>query len=171
MIIGTQTLTHYMILLQLQILQNNSKIFQPILDMSGLPHQVLSSAKDFISLFQSRVSWARTMIADPPKESDEEYAKLMYFEMIKSIVSGVVFGNSELSVQASTGHSNRPVSPFDLEKRKQGLDWTFLGDTMTGFARLDNVKNLLTDVFDKGIEGDYIGKILLFADCLHDCNV
>ena len=37
-----------------------------------------------------------------------------------------------------------------------GRDWTYAGDTMTGWARLDNIYNLLTDVIKNDIKGDYI---------------
>ena len=79
----------------------------------------------------------------------------MYFEMIKNHVSALVFNNAELSVAATLGR--KPVLvPLRPAKRKRGLDWTFVGDTMTGEMRLDNVKNLILDVVKKNVKGDYI---------------
>ena len=36
-----------------------------------------------------------------------------------------------------------------------GTDWPYLGDTMTGSARLDNVHSLLKDAIDNKIAGGY----------------
>ena len=130
--------------------------------MKDLDPQVLSPASEFIPLFKSRVNWVNTMVSNPPEQSGEEYAKLMYIEMMKSIVSGVVFGNKERSVTPSLGGRKKNAGEFDVEKRKGGSDWAYLGDTMTGFARLDNVRDLLMSVIEKKIEGGYIGK-----DCQH----
>lgn len=82
----------------------------------------------------------------------------MYIDMIKSIVSGVVFGEREKSVQPALGQQKNNAYTFNVEKRKQGLDWAYIGDTMTGFARLDNVRDLLTHVIKDNIQGGYIGK-------------
>ena len=46
--------------------------------------------------------------------------------------------------------------PLNIERRKGGLDWTYLGVTMTGMARLNNVEALLTDVLTRNVPGDYI---------------
>merc|ERR1719445_554869 len=80
----------------------------------------------------------------------------MYLEMMKSFVSGTAFNEAELSVVPSLNYNTLQTKPFDKKLRKGGDDWTFLGDTMTGWARIDNVNKLLTDVVQKGILGDYI---------------
>ena len=138
--------------------------------MEGLETQVLSSAENFISMFAKRASWVNTMISNPPEEEDEEYAKLMYIDMIKSIVSGVVFGEREKSVQPALGQQKNNAYTFNVEKRKQGLDWAYIGDTMTGFARLDNVRDLLTHVIKDNIQGGYIGKYTVNFWCYIRCN-
>lgn len=136
----------------------HSKIFQPIFDTREMDDQVLTSAEVFISVFAKRVSWVNMMIAHPPKESEQEYAKLMYIEMIKSIVSGIVFGDTERSIATQLGPKQKELHAFDVDTRKLGKDWTYLGDTMTGFARLDNVRDLLLDVLKNNIKGGYIGE-------------
>jgi len=102
------------------------KIFQPIFDMKEMDDQVLTSAEVFVSVFAKRVSWVNTMIAHPPKEAEEEYAKLMYIEMIKSIVSGIVFGDTERSITTQLGPKKKELHVFDADTRKLGKDWTFL---------------------------------------------
>jgi hypothetical protein len=81
-------------------------------------------------------------------------ARAAYLEAIKMHTSGFVYGSEERSVMPS--YSTVSLSPLDAAKRATGLDWTYLGVTMTGRARLDNVKLLLEDVFLNSIPGDYI---------------
>ena len=137
--------------------------------MDGLDIQVLSSANDFISLFTKRLSGVNTMVANTPEEEGVEYAKLMYLEMIKSMVSGVVFGEREMSVHGYPGPHKKKVDPLNVEERKMGQDWAYVGDTMTGYARLDNVRDLITRVIDDNIQGGYIGKnIMLYIAAVRD---
>ncbi len=46
--------------------------------------------------------------------------------------------------------------PLDIDLRKGGLDWTYLGDTMTGSLRLNSLKKLLHDIIQNEISGDFI---------------
>eukprot|EP00977_Amphora_coffeiformis_P003755 scaffold744_cov162-Amphora_coffeaeformis.AAC.1 len=48
--------------------------------------------------------------------------------------------------------------PININMRKIGNDWAYVGDTMTGWARLDNVASLIRKVVDEKnpIPGDYI---------------
>lgn len=48
------------------------------------------------------------------------------------------------------------LQPLEVERRKTGMDWTYLGETMTGMARLDNVEALVNDVLARKVPGDYI---------------
>jgi len=78
---------------------------------------------------------------------------------MKSFVSAasVVFNNAELSTNPSLlGTLPKATRDFNLNKRMGNQDWTYAGDTMTGWARLDNIYNLLTDVIKNDIKGDYI---------------
>ena len=138
--------------------------------MEGLDTQVFSPAEDFISLFTKRLGWINPMLSDPPKEDDEEYAKLMYIAMIKSMVSGLVFGEREMTVVGKVGPEKKKSSTVDIEKRKRGGDWTYLGDTMTGLDRLDNVRDIITRVIKDNIPGDYIGEDTSLLSCCIRCN-
>lgn len=130
--------------------------------MKDLDPPLFSSANDFIRLFKNRLSWVNTMVQNPPEESDELYAKLMYIDMMKSVVSGTIFGERERSISARLGSGKKIANPFNIEQRKKGLDFAYLGDTMTGYARLDNVRDLLTDVMENNVEGGYIGEELTY---------
>ena len=78
----------------------------------------------------------------------------MCLEMIKSFVSGNVFNEAEMSV-TPTLRQSQPTLDFDQDAREIGLDWTYAGDTMTGWERLDNACDLLKDVIDKKVNGVY----------------
>ena len=121
-------------------IEHCSQIFQPLYDMDDLEKQLLSSADEFIAAFSKRVSWVNTMVSNPPEGGTEDYARSMYIEMIKSFVSALVFGDKEMSVHGYVGPGKKNLVPFSQSERNIGADWAYLGDTMTGFARLNNVK-------------------------------
>ena len=105
-----------------------------------------------------RFDWLDTITEEGQnKLSSLERARSAYVEMIKCMVSGTVYLGSELSIKPALGVPRVQVlGPLDTTLRQNGDDWTYLGDTMTGWARIDNVHKLLKDVFDHNIPGDYI---------------
>jgi hypothetical protein len=108
--------------------------------------------KSVISRLEERFMWLDQITNNiDNKISSNERGRMAYLEMMKSMVSGVVFLESELAV----GLDSKPAH-MDLNNRKQGLDWAYLGDTMTGWIRLDNVRTLLTDIVMRNVTGDYI---------------
>ena len=96
------------------------------------------------------------MLTNKPDESDEEYARLMYLEMMKSVVSAMIYGDKEKSVSVGVGRDRQTLGEFKEAHRKGGADWPYLADTMTGIARLNNVRDLLMDVMKNGVKGGYI---------------
>ena len=117
-------------------------IFQPIYDMnpSHLSAPILSRPQTLLDNFEDRVSWVNTMISNPPQESNSEYAKIMYLEMMRMFLSGLVFDNAEGSVSAAISQSKSGLNvPYNKDLRATGKDWTYLGDTMAGTMRLNNV--------------------------------
>eukprot|EP00804_Cyclotella_cryptica_P026712 CCRYP_007948-RA/>CCRYP_007948-RA protein AED:0.18 eAED:0.09 QI:0/0/0.25/1/1/1/4/165/291 len=102
--------------------------------MDDLDKQLLSSADQFISAFSKRVNWVSTMVSNPP-EDNEDYARSMYIEMIKSFVSALVFGEKEMSVHGYVGSGLKNLVPLSQAERNIGADWTYLGDTMTGIVQ------------------------------------
>jgi hypothetical protein len=128
------------------------EIFQPL--QSSLAPPLFAPAKEFISYFEDRVKWVNTLVQRKDVQTSvQEYATNMYLETIKSYVTAVVFNDAEKTVQPGKQIS---LGPLNKEYRKNGNDWTYLGDTMTGWARIDNVRDLLHDVFKNNVIGDYI---------------
>eukprot|EP00537_Pseudo-nitzschia_pungens_P000053 CAMPEP_0172370636 /NCGR_PEP_ID=MMETSP1060-20121228/38711_1 /TAXON_ID=37318 /ORGANISM="Pseudo-nitzschia pungens, Strain cf. cingulata" /LENGTH=336 /DNA_ID=CAMNT_0013095965 /DNA_START=268 /DNA_END=1281 /DNA_ORIENTATION=+ len=135
------------------------EIFHPLYDMDDekKTSELLSDPTAFISSFEERTSWATSMTQGASHEMDpHDRAILMYLEMMKGLLSGTAFGRAELTVYPQAGQVKLKTHPLNIENRKNGLDFTFLGDTMTGWARLDNVYDLLRNVTRNNIKGDYI---------------
>ncbi|KAL3770007.1 hypothetical protein ACHAWO_013383 [Cyclotella atomus] len=61
---------------------------------------------------------------NPPMDNDEDYARLMYLEVIKSMVSATVFGNKEQSVMPKLNTTSLQSKPLDKSLREAGKDWT-----------------------------------------------
>jgi len=123
--------------------------------------QLFDSPKKFISYFEKHIVWANQNVENQDKltgkMSPREHASFAYIQLMKSMVSGIVFNNAEISISPVNLKPKIQVgSTLNAEVRKLGKDWTFMGDTMTGIERLDNVYYLLSNVISKKIPGDYI---------------
>jgi hypothetical protein len=134
-------------------------IFQPLYDLpeSVLGKQLLAPPEDFLSFFEARLEWLDTITIKIASSSLQDRARFAYLEMFKSHLTGSVFNSAEHGV---VPRRNKPKASlrevFDLESRKFGKDWTYLGDTMTGWARIKNVADLLKDVIENQVPGDYM---------------
>ena len=134
-------------------------IFQPLYDMSDDKKDtpIMAPLAQVIQTFEDRIKWVDTMVSKKALNdiTQRDHAKLMYVETIKNFVSGVVYGKAELS---TTPRLSGTLNAFALnnERRAGGKDWAYAGDTMTGLKRLDNVYELLKQVTNNGIKGDYI---------------
>jgi hypothetical protein len=148
------------------------EIKQPLYDRDPaqsppiLEGPLLAPAENFISYFQNRIDWVNSLIDDQDKalidvddygvSNQFTHAQHMYLEMIKSFVSATVFNEAEKSVLPRTSVPKNRVVKFDHSKRETGNDWTYSGDTMTEWKRLDNIAELLKKVTKEKIPGDYI---------------
>mmetsp|Transcript_15835 Transcript_15835/g.36322 ORF Transcript_15835/g.36322 Transcript_15835/m.36322 type:complete len:336 (+) Transcript_15835:205-1212(+) len=131
-------------------------LFQPFYDVekSKLGPSLFASPEEFLSTFGKRVEWLDKIYPSEAEQLSIHRAQKMYFEMLKSSVTATVFNGAEK--QVVPGLKQIPLMPFHLESRKAGGDWTYLGDTMTGWKRIDNVWELLKNVVNEDIPGDYI---------------
>jgi O-methyltransferase len=137
------------------------EIFQPLLHMDESKKNpiLLASPHAFLATFEERITWVDSMVKKTNidgVQNAKDHAILMYLEMIKSFVSASSFNRAELSVKPMLSKKVHPTTPFNKDKRMKGDDWTYSGDTMTGWDRIDNVYNLLKDVIKNDIKGDYI---------------
>mmetsp|Transcript_8541 Transcript_8541/g.16335 ORF Transcript_8541/g.16335 Transcript_8541/m.16335 type:complete len:391 (-) Transcript_8541:30-1202(-) len=112
-----------------------------------------------IERLKKRYDWLDTITENVPgmQTSSLDRARVAYLEMIKSMTTGSVFLDAEVSILPEiTMPRAKTMGPLNLTRRVSGDDWTYLGDTMTGWKRIDNVHALLKDVIQRNIPGDYI---------------
>ncbi|KAM3567280.1 hypothetical protein VYU27_010571 [Nannochloropsis oceanica] len=132
-------------------------ILRPWYDMSiqwiGV-QQLLASPEDWVERLISRLQWLDPLTSGYDDRPQSVRARAAYLEVIKMHTSGLVYGCEERSAMPSG--TTVLLGTTDPAKRGSGLDWTYLGNTMTGGARLNNLESLLEDVFLQGIPGDYI---------------
>ncbi len=138
-------------------------ISQPLYDMDSTASkdpQLIASPESFVSAFESYLNWVNPMVRNADevtnKMTSKEHALFAYFEMMKSFVSASAYNDAELSVGPRLGQKQVNANKLKVDLRKKGNDWTYMGATMTGWARLDNIRNLLQDVIKNNIKGDYI---------------
>ena len=67
-----------------------------------------------------------------PAGGDDEFARSVYLEMIKSFVSATVYGDTEKRLGPALYTPKFSIKPLDPEPCEGGMDWTYLGETMTG---------------------------------------
>ena len=132
------------------------EIFQPLYDRNITVPALIESPNQFVPFFERRSIYIdKVLERKRTKEQIKAEAVEIYLELIISIVSATAFGSQEKSIIPKL-REKRAVVEFDHAKRLKGDDWTYLGDTMTGVVRLNNVRNLLYDVLHNDIDGDYI---------------
>ena len=140
-------------------------IFQPFYEMneSKKDTPIMASPADVIKTLQDRILWVDTMVSTQKVRKgmiQRDHAKLMYVETIKHFVSGLVYGDAELSIPPILGEAPVSITTLNIDKQNKGNNWTYAGDTMTGELRLNNVYNLLKDVTSNSIKGDYIETVV-----------
>jgi len=135
------------------------ELFQPIYDMevAKLGPILFSPTKQFLASFEERIKWVQSIvprdISTKRDMSIEDRTREMYLEFMKSMLTATVYNDAELSVAPGVYHFAKNFNPG---LRGAGRDWTYLGDTMTGSARIKNLGDLLVDVVKRKIPGDYI---------------
>jgi len=91
--------------------------------------------------------------------------------LVEMAVTGSLFDEAGQCVSQSPGGCSE-TKPYEKALRNEGLDWPVVGHTMVGHERIKNVKNLLVDVINKNIPGDFVelgvwrGGVCIFARCL-----
>ena len=134
-------------------------IFQPLYDIpdKALGKELLAPPEDFLRFYKSRLEWLDTITVKNSDSSLQDRARFTYLEMLKSHLTGTVFNDAEHSVGVGLRQPKNSLGKkFNFAQREQGLDWTYLGDTMTGWARIKNVADLLKKVIVNEVPGDYI---------------
>ena len=131
-------------------------IFCPHLEINvSMSPQLLSSPEIWITNIEGRLTWLDTIVHNDDRPIKERSVNT-YIEFLHQYVSGLSYGKEEKTVGPSLTNDLRQTTSLNLAKRAKGGDWTYLGDTMTGNARLDNVRDLILDVVKNDVPGDYV---------------
>lgn len=138
-------------------------IFRPFCetDSVGVSHsffgkELLNPLETWMEQLSFRFRWVDPLISSdtrPNETTITECARDAYLEVLRMHVSALIYGNSEKQVVPSKQPN---LHPLDLGSREKGNDWTYLGYTMTGIARLINLHDLLQDAFQNKVKGDYM---------------
>lgn len=122
-------------------------------DVEKSSPKLFSAPEEWLHNLAEHLDYLDSVVQKNDDRSIVERSRAVYLEALKNLVSGIVWGKEEVSV---TPRKQLRITPLDIQKRKGGNDWTYLGYTMTGFDRLDNVMQLLQDIADNEVVGDYI---------------
>jgi len=143
----------------------NHYISQPLYDMDSTARkdpQLIASPETFVSTFENYLNWVNPMVQNADEITNNmasnEHALFAYLEMMKSLLSATAYNAAELSVKPAThqGAAGLHAGKMNKNTREGGGDWTYMGATMIGWKRLDNIRNLLQDVIKNNVKGDYI---------------
>lgn len=85
-----------------------------------------------------------------------ERSKSAYLQALQLFVSGLLYGTEEKTIGARLGTEKLNIYDYTEQFRTEGLDWTYLGTTMTGLIRINNVKGLIQKVILNNVPGDYL---------------
>lgn len=129
-------------------------IWQPLYEKTAIePPVVLAEPEVWIPHLQKRFEWLDRISVGNQERTTLKRAEEAYLEVLKLHVSGLIFGKEERSL----GTEAKPkTKPLNTKSREGGRDFPYIGVTMTGKERLDNVRTLIQDVVARGIPGDYI---------------
>ena len=94
------------------------------------------------------------MLTDPVDAVQK--ARDSYLQVLSSFVTGMIYGNAEKAVGPGLQISKHKLNDMLVANREAGLDWAYLGVTMTGKKRIETIEKVLTDIFHQKIPGDII---------------
>lgn len=88
-----------------------------------------------------------------------------YLELLKKTLTGFLFDESAWQVKERIVLDGRQLTlppevcvvhrvPFDVERRTNGRDWPFVGYTMVGLKRLDNIQRCIETIVETNVPGD-----------------
>jgi len=133
-------------------------VFRPARCDRNNDQPLISDPEIWISTLEQKISWLDGLIRrfEGDESSGLERARYAYLEALKKICSGTVYGKAEASVSPATISGRQSLNPFNEAVREGGEDWTYLGTTMIGIKRLENIELLLKSVVNNKIPGDFI---------------
>jgi hypothetical protein len=92
-------------------------------------------------------------VSDEKKRDVKLRARKAYLEMLAGLLRGVSFGKEERTV---LGDGSYRAIPLNHTMRDDGEDSPYLGVTMVGIKRLENIEELVIATIEKEIPGGYM---------------
>jgi len=108
----------------------------------------------FSDNIKKRVNEINNLLTDPVDAVQK--ARDSYLQVLSSFVTGMIYGNAEKAVGPGLQISKHKLNDMLVANREAGLDWAYLGVTMTGKKRIETIEKVLTDIFQKKVPGDII---------------
>lgn len=97
-------------------------------------------------------------------------ARELYLQLMKNVLTNTIYEDVPLSFEAVPLLRGLQVpTGYDVERRREGLDWPSVAHTMVGMKRLDNLQRCLEQVERERVPGDFIetgvwrGGVCIFA--------
>lgn len=134
----------------------NYHIFHPYEEYKDKPKLIASPNKwidSYLDFFH---------YIDPKTKNEDSFgsprvrAENAYLEMLQNFLLGYSFEGVDKSIDGKPGNKPVPLGDFHLKRRENGMDWPWLGFTMAGEKRLTSAREMLTELQEKGIEGDFM---------------
>ena len=126
-----------------------------------------TTALIFVALFYSDMHYSslKTMSNVPeqafrmmqpimPQEYSDLTTKKLYLKTMVVFLSGYVFKDDPLKM--GVGAAVKTQGTYKDQVRRTGGDWPSIGFTMIGTEGLENIQQLLEDVFKQQVQGDFL---------------
>jgi hypothetical protein len=93
---------------------------------SVLGKELLAPPEAFLSFFEYRLEWLDTITKKISTSSLQNRAHFSYLEVLKSpLLTGTVFDSAKYAIEPRLKqHRLSLTKKFDIQRRKEGLDWT-----------------------------------------------
>jgi len=137
---------------------------KPAKSSSLIPYGLCAGLLFLLVLDKSGVNTSITSTAPaataPPcvKQADSASSARLrnaYIGLMKNTVTGSLFDEMGACVMGSGGGCDKQ-QPYVHAKRLKGGDWPYVGHTMVGHMRIDNIRMALEDVINNNVPGDFL---------------
>ena len=108
------------------------------------------------------ISGVKETVENQNIKGDSNYiSSRLYLDLLRDTLVGQSIATREFSVKAYTGSKDeqsvlRRLRPYNAKTRYLGQDWPFVGLSMIGTQRMNEIEMLLRNVTDDNIQGDFI---------------
>jgi hypothetical protein len=110
------------------------------------------SAENWVDNIKKRVIETNQLLNKPIDAVQK--ARDSYLQVLSSYVTGMIYGNAEKAVGPALQTSKHTINDLLVANREAGLDWAYLGVTMTGKKRIEKIELLLREIFSRKFDSE-----------------